>query len=65
MSIFSLFAILITVTALLAYLNERYTRLPTTIGVMLSSLVTTWVLTGMRAKVVPSTSTVRDFPSFG
>jgi len=43
-SIFSLFAILITITALLAYLNERYTRMPVTIGVMASALVVSGLL---------------------
>lgn len=38
MSLFNLFAILITITALLSYLNARYLRLPTSIGVMASAL---------------------------
>jgi CPA1 family monovalent cation:H+ antiporter len=37
-SAFGLFALLITVTALLSYLNERFIRLPSTIGVMASAL---------------------------
>jgi CPA1 family monovalent cation:H+ antiporter len=39
MSLFGLFAILITVTALLSYVNERWLRLPPTIGVMVAALV--------------------------
>jgi CPA1 family monovalent cation:H+ antiporter len=45
MSVFALFALLITVTALLAYFNERVLRLPPTIGVMASALVLSLVLT--------------------
>jgi CPA1 family monovalent cation:H+ antiporter len=39
MSLFDLFAILITTTALLSYVNARLLRLPPTIGVLASSLV--------------------------
>ncbi len=38
MSLFALFAVLITVTALLTYLNERFLRLPPTIGAMAAAL---------------------------
>jgi CPA1 family monovalent cation:H+ antiporter len=38
MSLFAVFAILITITALLSYLNERVLRLPPTIGVMAAAL---------------------------
>lgn len=38
MSLFSLFAILITITALLSYFNERTLRLPPSIGVMAAAL---------------------------
>ena len=38
MSLFSVFAVLITVTALLSYLNERTLRLPPSIGVMAAAL---------------------------
>jgi CPA1 family monovalent cation:H+ antiporter len=44
-SVFALFAVLITVTALLAYFNERVLRLPPTIGVMASALFLSLVLT--------------------
>jgi CPA1 family monovalent cation:H+ antiporter len=37
-SLFALFAVLITVTALLTYLNERFLRLPPTIGAMAAAL---------------------------
>ena len=44
MSIFSLISILITLAAVLSYVNYRYIRLPTTIGVMLVSLLASLVL---------------------
>jgi CPA1 family monovalent cation:H+ antiporter len=44
MSLFTIFAILITVTAFFSYLNERVFRLPTTIGVMLGAMGTSVVL---------------------
>jgi len=39
MSIFQVISILITVTAIFSYLNHRFFKLPTTIGVMLISLL--------------------------
>jgi CPA1 family monovalent cation:H+ antiporter len=45
MSIFALIAILLTVTALLSWVNERYLRLPHTIGVMTAALVLSIMLT--------------------
>ncbi len=39
MSIFQILALLITLTALFSYLNFRFIKLPTTIGVMLMALV--------------------------
>jgi len=44
MSLFTVFAILITATALFAYLNERYLRLPGTIGVMVAAMVSSLLL---------------------
>jgi CPA1 family monovalent cation:H+ antiporter len=44
MSLFSLFAILISVTALLSYVNARYLKLPATIGVTAAALVVSLVL---------------------
>jgi CPA1 family monovalent cation:H+ antiporter len=38
MSLFTVFAILITLTALFSYINERYIRFPATIGAMVASL---------------------------
>jgi CPA1 family monovalent cation:H+ antiporter len=38
MSLFAIFAVLITITALLSYVNERLLRLPPTIGVMTAAL---------------------------
>src|SRR5437868_6131553 len=39
MSVFQVFASLLTLTALFSYLNYRFIKLPTTIGVMLIALV--------------------------
>lgn len=39
MSLFTVIAILLTVTALFSYLNHRYFRLPTAIGLMLTALI--------------------------
>ncbi len=39
MNLFQLIALLVTLTAVFGYLNHRYARLPTTIGVMLFALV--------------------------
>jgi CPA1 family monovalent cation:H+ antiporter len=47
MTPFTLIAILITVTALLSYVNERFLRLPPTIGVMAAALVVSLLLTGL------------------
>jgi len=44
MTIFQIAALLITLTALFSYLNFRFIRLPTTIGVMLMALVVSLVL---------------------
>jgi CPA1 family monovalent cation:H+ antiporter len=38
MSVFGVFAVLITATAILAWVNERFLRLPSTIGVMAAAL---------------------------
>jgi len=38
MSLFTIFAVLISFTALLSYFNERVLRLPPTIGVMAAAL---------------------------
>ncbi len=44
MSIFDLVALLLTVAAILGYINIRYVRLPTTIGIMLMSLMASLLL---------------------
>lgn len=44
MSIFNVIAILVTLAAVFSYLNYRYVRLPTTIGLMLISLVFSLVM---------------------
>jgi len=53
MNIFTLFAVLITVTALLSYFNERYFRLPPTIGVMVAAMCLSIVLI-LTGQVVPA-----------
>ena len=47
MTIFQIFALLITLTALFSYLNHRFIRLPTTIGVMLIALLASLALAGL------------------
>jgi CPA1 family monovalent cation:H+ antiporter len=47
MTPFTLIAILVTVTALLSYVNERFLRLPPTIGVMAAALVASLLLAGL------------------
>jgi CPA1 family monovalent cation:H+ antiporter len=45
MDLFTILAVLITLTALFSYLNHRYIGLPTTIGVMLIAMVLSVLLT--------------------
>ena len=49
MRLFNLIAILLTLSALFNYVNHRYLRLPTTIGVMLIALVLSLALLGLGA----------------
>ncbi len=49
MRLLNLIAILLTLSALFSYVNHRYLRLPTTIGVMLIALVLSLVLLGLDA----------------
>jgi CPA1 family monovalent cation:H+ antiporter len=44
MSLYELIAVLLSIAALLAYLNVRYLKLPTTIGIMLLSLILSLML---------------------
>lgn len=39
MSLFAIFALPMTATALLAWVNERFIRLPSTVGVMAIALI--------------------------
>jgi CPA1 family monovalent cation:H+ antiporter len=48
MSLFDLSAILITAAALFSWINHRFLKLPTTIGVMLIALVLALALAGLR-----------------
>ena len=43
MSLFTVFAIVITLTAVFSYVNEVYIKLPGTIGIMLASLISSIV----------------------
>lgn len=43
MSLFTVFAIVITLTAIFSYINEIYIKLPGTIGIMLASLISSVV----------------------
>ena len=52
MTIFQIIAILISLTAILSYLNFRFVRLPATIGVMLIALLFSLALIGI-GKVAP------------
>jgi len=47
MSVFSIAAILVSFAAILSYLNYRFIKLPTTIGVMLISLILSLALIGL------------------
>lgn len=47
MSLFEIIAVLITLTALLSYINERLLRLPTPIGVTLGGLITSVALVAL------------------
>jgi CPA1 family monovalent cation:H+ antiporter len=49
MRLLNLIAILLTLSALFSYVNHRYLRLPTTIGVMLIALVLSLILIGLGA----------------
>ncbi len=67
MSLFEIIAVLITLTALLSYLNERLLRLPTPIGVTLGGLITSVALvalaeTGLGVEIVAEQTLARiDF----
>jgi len=47
MSLFTVFAILITLTAVFSFINEAFIKLPTTIGVMIASLASSVFLIGL------------------
>ena len=53
MSIFSLIALLLTLTAVLAYINYRLIHLPTTVGLMGLSLVFSLALIGAGELGIP------------
>jgi len=47
MSLFTVFAILITLTAVFSFVNEAFVKLPTTIGVMVASLASSVLMIGL------------------
>ncbi len=47
MSLFAVFAIVITLTAVFAFVNERFLKLPATIGAMVAALVASMILIGL------------------
>ncbi len=47
MSLFTVFAILITLTAVFSFINEAFIKLPTTIGVMIASLASSIFMIGL------------------
>ena len=47
MSLFTVFAIVITLTAVFSYINEVYIKLPATIGIMLASFISSVVFIGL------------------
>lgn len=47
MDVFNLIALLVTLTALFAYINHRFIQLPTAIGLMLVSLLVSLVIIGL------------------
>jgi CPA1 family monovalent cation:H+ antiporter len=49
MTVFQIIALLVTLTALFSYLNFRWLKLPTTIGVMLIALLASLGLIGLRS----------------
>lgn len=59
MSVFESIALLLGVAALLGYLNTRYLKLPTTIGIMTLSLLFSLLLVGV-GLVFPAIETVAD-----
>ena len=60
MTIFEIFSLLITLTALFSYLNYRFIKLPTTIGVMLIALVGSLGLAALQRLGFPIGATVAD-----
>ncbi len=54
MNVLQLVSILVTLTALLSFVNRRFLRLPTTIGVTLVGLAVSLVVLGLVALKVPS-----------
>jgi len=63
MSVFHIIAILLTLTAVFSYVNYRWIKLPTTIGVMLIGLVISLALIGLHAIGFASEKEVHRFVS--
>ncbi|MFC4453944.1 sodium:proton antiporter [Deinococcus sonorensis] len=58
MTPFQLISLVVSVTALLSFINRRYLRLPTTIGVTLAGLAVSVLLLGLVGLQVPAAETV-------
>ena len=61
MSAFTAFAIFITIAALASYVNHRYIKLPTTLGVMVIGLVMSLVLIGLSYLGVDAVTSISAF----
>lgn len=60
MTIFEVLALLVTLTALFSYLNQRFLRLPATIGVMLLALVGALALVALERFGFPIRATAKE-----
>ena len=61
MEILDIAAILLTLASLFAYVNHRWIKLPTTIGIMLISLIISLILLGLGAVWPPMDDFAQDF----
>jgi len=68
MSVFRIIAVLLTLTALFSYLNYRFIKLPTTIGVMLIALIGSLALIALEnlgLSIAPMAAQVLQSVDFG
>ena len=50
---FQIIALMVSLTALFSYINSRWLKLPSTIGVMLLALLSSLSLAGLKALGIP------------